>query len=129
MSESRHRRHRQQNKVKIMKALFVESESFTEWIKHRMSDDTLAELQQELMRHPEAGDLMPGCGGLRKIRTLDPQRSKGKRGGIRVIYLYLPEVRRFFLITAFGKNEKEDLTPQEKRAFTKVAEAIRSEVY
>ena len=72
---------------------------------------------------------MPGCGGLRKIRTLDPQRSKGKRGGIRVIYLYLPEVRRFFLITAFGKNEKEDLTPQEKRAFTKVAEAIRSEVY
>ena len=65
----------------------------------------------------------------RKIRTLDPQRGQGKRGGIRVIYLYLPEVRRFFLITAFGKNEKEDLTPQEKRAFTKVAEAIRSEVY
>ena len=112
-----------------MKALFVETESFSEWIKHRLSDDALAALQHELMRNPEAGDLMPGCGGLRKIRVPDSQRGKGKRGGIRVIYLYLPKARRFFLITAFGKNEKENLTPQEKRAFSKVADAIRSEVF
>lgn len=111
-----------------MKALFVETESFTEWVRHRMSDDALAELQQELMRNHDAGDVMPGCGGLRKIRVPDPQRGKGKRGGIRVIYLYLPDVRRFFFIAAYGKNEKEDLTPQEKRAFTKVADAIRFEV-
>lgn len=111
-----------------MKALFVETESFTEWVRHRMSDDALAELQQELMRNPDAGDVMPGCGGLRKIRVPDPLRGKGKRGGIRVIYLYLPDVRRFFFIAAYGKNEKEDLTPQEKRAFTKVADAIRFEV-
>ncbi len=93
-----------------------------------MPDSTLADLQQELMRNPDAGDLMPGCGGLRKIRVPDPKRGKGKRGGIRVIYLYLPGVKRFFLITAFDKNEKEDLTPAEKRAFTQVVEAIRSEV-
>ena len=111
-----------------MKALFVETKTFTNWIRRRMPDSTLAELQQELMRHPEAGDLMLGCGGLRKIRVSDPRRGTGKRGGIRVIYLYLPQVKRFFLITAFDKNEKEDLTPVEKRAFTRVAEAIRSEV-
>ena len=111
-----------------MKALFVETESFSNWIKDRMPDTTLADLQQELMQNPDAGDLMPGCGGLRKIRVPDPKRGKGKRGGIRVIYLYLPRVKRFFLIAAFDKNEKEDLTPDEKRAFTRVAEAIRSEV-
>ena len=111
-----------------MKALFVETESFSNWIRDRMPDRTLADLQQELMQNPDAGDLMPGCGGLRKIRVADPKRGKGKRGGIRVIYLYLPGVKRFFLITAFDKNEKEDLTPDEKRAFTRLAEAIRSEV-
>ena len=110
-----------------MRALFVETDSFTDWVTHRMSDGTLAELQQELMRNPEAGDLMPGCGGLRKVRVPDPSRGKGKRGGIRVIYLYLPEIKRFFLISAFGKNEKADLTPKEKRDFTRVAETIRSE--
>ena len=111
-----------------MKALFVETESFSNWIRDRMPDRTLADLQQELMQNPDAGDLMPGCGGLRKIRVADPKRGKGKRGGIRVIYLYLPGVKRFFLITAFDKNEKEDLTPDEKRAFARLAEAIRSEV-
>lgn len=111
-----------------MKALFVETESFTEWVADRMSDDALAELQQELMRNPDAGDVMPGCGGLRKVRVPDPGRGKGKRGGLRVVYLYLPEVKRFFLVAAFGKNEKEDLTPQEKRAFTRVAQAIRDEI-
>ena len=56
---------------------------------------SLSALQRELMNDPESGAVMPGCGGLRKIRIADPGRGKGKRGGARVIYLHVPEASVF----------------------------------
>jgi hypothetical protein len=69
-----------------MKKTFVETAEFTEWVKEHLSDDALSELQRELLNAPDTGSVMPGCGGLRKMRVADPRRGQGKRGGARVIY-------------------------------------------
>ena len=108
-----------------MKAVFVESTDFTEWIAEFLSGDLYSAIQQHLMANPDAGDVMPGCGGLRKLRTSDPARSKGKRGGARIIYLYVPEVRRFYLLDIYGKDEKDDLSALEKRVLATIAADLK----
>jgi hypothetical protein len=64
---------------------------------------------------------MPGCGGLRKLRIADPKRQKGKRGGARVIYLHIPEAEQFLMLDIYGKGEKDDLTPVEKKDLRELA--------
>jgi hypothetical protein len=68
-----------------MNKTFIETREFTEWVGEYFSDQQLANLQRVLMYDPDSGAVMPGCGGLRKLRTTDPRRGKGKRGGARVI--------------------------------------------
>ena len=63
----------------------------------------------------EAGDVMPGTGGFRKLRWGDERRGKGRRGGLRIIYYFLTEDHQVWLFTLFGKNEAGDLTPDQKR--------------
>ncbi|MBK8268050.1 MAG: type II toxin-antitoxin system RelE/ParE family toxin [Planctomycetes bacterium] len=87
----------------------------------------LRRLQNELMADPLRGDVMPACGGLRKIRTADASRGKGKRGGARVIYLNIPEAERIDFITIYGKDEKDDLSPAEKKILQRLAEETRNE--
>ena len=78
-----------------------------------------------MVHNPAAGAVMPGCGGLRKIRFRDPQRGKGSRAGLRVIYLYLPEQSWIFLLDIYGKDEKDDLSSEEKKVFASLASRIR----
>ena len=85
-----------------MQAVFVESSEFTDWASDYMPDDAYAALQKELMENPQKGNAMPGCSGLRKVRIADPKRGKGKRGGARVIYLYVPEAKWFFLLDIYS---------------------------
>jgi hypothetical protein len=66
-----------------MKAVFIESFEFTDWVREYLTDEVLSALQRDLMNDPEIGAVMPGCGGLRKVRIADPSRAKGKRGGAR----------------------------------------------
>ena len=108
-----------------MKAVFVESTEFTEWVTTHLADEEYSALQQELMDQPNKGDVMPGCGGLRKIRTPDPKRGKGKRGGARVIYLYVPEAKRFFMLDVYGKDEKDDLSASEKRILSDLTTELK----
>ena len=68
---------------------------------------------------------MPGCGGLRKVRTADPKRGKGKRGGARVIYFYIPETKWFFLLDIYSKDEKDDLTAAEKKTLSQLTDQLR----
>jgi hypothetical protein len=68
------------------------------------------------MTNPTAGDVIPGTGGLRKVRHTDPRRGKGKRGGLRVIYFWWEEGRQFWLFTLYDKDEMGDLAPQERKA-------------
>jgi hypothetical protein len=109
-----------------MRAIFIESIEFTAWVSSSLPDETYAALQLDLMENPEAGDVMPGCGGLRKIRVSDPRRGKGKRGGARVIYLYVPEVRQFYMLDAYGKDERDDLNADEKKQLAGMAKTLKA---
>jgi len=68
---------------------FIEAPMFTALIAEYMEDDEYRAFQSFLAGEPEAGDVIPGTGGFRKLRWADRRRGKGKRGGLRVIYYYL----------------------------------------
>ena len=109
-----------------MKKKFVETSEFTEWVKNYLDDDSLAALQRELLDDPDTGAVMKGCGGLRKMRVADPRRGKGKRGGLRVIYLHVIEAEVIFLMDIYDKNEQVDLTADQRKALKRLAESYRS---
>ena len=110
-----------------MKATFVEVAGFSGDREDYLSDVEYARLQQLLMANPEEGDVMPACGGLRKVRIGDASRGKGKRGGARVIYLHVPEAKRFYMIDVYGKDEQDDLSPADKKRFRQLALAVKAE--
>ena len=107
-----------------MKAVFIESTGFTNWLPKHLPDEQYARLQQELMGKPDRGDVMRGCGGLRKVPTADAKRGKGKRGGVRIIYLYVPDAKWFFMLDGYGKNEQDDLTAAERKLLAKLASEL-----
>lgn len=72
-------------------------------------------LQNELMRHPEARVVIPGTGGLRKLRWADHVRKKGKRGGLCVIYFWRISARQFWLFSIYDKDEVSDLTAEQRK--------------
>jgi len=96
-----------------MKGLFVESSLFEKYRDNYLSNEQYRVLQNELLSDPNKGDVIQSTGGLRKIRVAS--KSKGKRGGARVIYFYLPRFKRFYLLTIYAKNEVTDLSSQEKK--------------
>ena len=67
------------------------------------------------MLHPAAGDVIRGSGGLRKVRV--PAKGKGKRGGARVIYFWVTADDQIFLLYAYAKNERTDITPKQAKLF------------
>ena len=75
--------------------------------------DGIEALAVHLINRPEAGNLIPGSGGVRKMRC--PAKGKGKRGGARIIYLYVVIAARIYLLRCYSKNAKTDLTPDEKK--------------
>ena len=100
---------------------FVETTEFSRWHPKFLPGDACFKLQKELVANPQKGDVMPGCGGLRKLRIADPRRQKGKRGGARVIYLHIPEVSQFLMLDIYSKGEKDDLSPAEKKDLRELA--------
>jgi hypothetical protein len=110
-----------------MRKTFIESSEFTDWFKSYLGDEGLLSLQRELLNDPDAGEVMPGCGGLRKLRIADPRRGKGKRGGARVIYLHLEEANVIFLITVYGKDQKDDLSADEKALYRRFAQVLKQQ--
>jgi hypothetical protein len=76
-----------------------------------------------LINHPDAGDVTPGSGGVRKLRWA--AKGKGKRGGVRIIYLYLVIAARIYLIRCYAKNAKTDLTGDEKKELRQIAAHLK----
>lgn len=101
--------------VSPMQALFVELPAFSRHRASYLTDDGFRNLQNALMENPEAGDVIEGTGGLRKLRWADPRRGKGKRGGLRVIYFWWEPGRQFWLFTLYDKSEMDDLTSKERK--------------
>ncbi len=98
-----------------MKAIFIELPSFARHRSGYLDDESFLALQAYLMSNPEAGDVIEGTGGLRKLRHADPRWGKGKRGGLRVIYYWWDGKRQFWLFTLCDKDEMDDLSSKEKK--------------
>ena len=110
-----------------MKKLFIETGGFSASVPEFLSADGLSVLQHDLLIDPNRGEVIPGCGGIRKVRTPDPRRGKGKRGGARVIYLHIPDAETIYLLEIYGKDEKDDLNAREKSILKALAEQLKSE--
>src|SRR5713226_8191319 len=101
---------------------FIEAQAFTRYLSDYLDEDEYRALQKQIGLRPDVGDLIPGTGGLRKIRWADKRRGKGRRGGLRVIYYYFAADHQIWLMTLYGKNEAVDLTAGEKKALKSAIE-------
>ena len=108
-----------------MHAVFIELPAFERSREAYLDDEGFSCLQETLMANPEAGEVIRGTGGLRKLRFSDARRSKGKRGGLRVIYYYWMGGPEFWLFTLYDKDEMADLTPKQREA---LKERIKDEL-
>jgi len=106
-----------------VKAVFVELPAFARYRPDYLDDEAFRELQDALMRNPEAGEVIEGTGGLRKVRFANKRRGKGKRGGLRVIYYWWSAGMQFWLYTLYDKDEMADLTAKQRRDFKAMLKA------
>lgn len=91
-----------------------------------MSDEQRAGVVEMLARDPECGEIMPGTGGVRKVRVA--LTGRGKSGGARVIYYFHSERLPVFALTVFAKNEKANLSPAERNAMAAIVRAIKQQL-
>lgn len=103
--------------------IIIETPLFTSQIKALAHDDDYAALQIELIRHPTAGDLIPGGGGIRKIRMRLPGR--GKSGGARVIYFWRRDDATVLMLLAYAKNVRANLSASQVAILRDLVKELR----
>jgi hypothetical protein len=101
---------------------FVETKLFTELVQDYLSDDEYAAMQQFLVVNPEAGDVIPASGGVRKLRW--GVAGHGKRGGLRVIYFLRRRNDEVWMLTLYAKNVADNIPA---KVLKKIKEAIDGE--
>ena len=100
--------------------VIIETPIFTKRIQELITDNEYRLLQTHLVNRPDVGKIMPGSGGLTKLRW--SAGGRGKRGGIRVIYYWFVSKDIILLLYAFPKSERDDLTTEQLRQLRKVIE-------
>lgn len=106
-----------------MKAAFVELPAFDRYRADYLDDAGFRALQNALMKDPEAGEVIQGTGGLRKVRFADARRGKGKRSGLRVVYYWWSGGLQFWRYTLYDKDEMKDLTPEQRKSLKAMLKA------
>ena len=99
---------------------FIESSIFQRILPAYLDDDEYSELQQFLMQNPEAGEVIPGSGGVRKARWARP--GMGKRGGLRIIYYVRYKPNELWMLTLYAKAKRENVPA---RILRQLLEAFR----
>jgi mRNA-degrading endonuclease RelE of RelBE toxin-antitoxin system len=99
-----------------------ETSVFTRQVCELLDDESYRLLQLRLVADPAAGKLIPGTGGLRKVRW--QAAGRGKRGGVRVIYYWAPQPEVILMLLVYDKSERDDLSPQQKKV---LAALVREE--
>lgn len=107
----------------MIRVQFVETSLFTDQVTAHLTDEQYTELQAFMAENPEAGAVIRGTGGVRKLRWIDPGSGRGKRGGNRVIYFYRASHEQLIMLMIYGKSDQPDLTIDQKR---QLAEIIRT---
>lgn len=92
---------------------FRETSWFTKQVSALLTDEEYNKLQWRLIEFPNAGDIIKGSGGIRKIRQ--SAKGKGTRGGARVIYYFAAENQEILMLDIYAKNEQEDLSIEQTR--------------
>ena len=105
---------------------FIEARPFSKHRPDLMTDAELDDLKQHLVTYPDAGDAIPGAGGMRKLRWANSQRGKGKRSGSRTIYLHVVLADVIHLLTIYDHEEKDDLTPKERKELATYAHELKT---
>lgn len=95
-----------------------------EWDRLGLNDDDLAELELLILGNPDAGDLVPGTGGLRKLRFSPSRWRRGKRGALRVGYSHDARLEKVMVLAVYAKNDKTDLSPKERREIQRLLDAL-----
>jgi mRNA-degrading endonuclease RelE of RelBE toxin-antitoxin system len=104
----------------VMMFSFIETKLFTRLVQECLTDEEYRDLQMFLIDDPEAGTVIPGSGGVRKLRWRAPGR--GKRGGYRVIYFTRMEEGIIWMLTIYPKNVKDDIPANVLRQIRKEVE-------
>ena len=110
----------------LMRREFIETTIFAKrWKELSLTDDDLRELQRFIMENPDAGDIIQGTQGARKIRFAFPNR--GKRGGVRIIYVEIIKSKHVHLLLCYAKANQEDLTIEQKQQVKLLVQLLRGE--
>lgn len=105
--------------IRSLPVTVVETPEFLSTTRKLMTEAEREELVDHLANNPAAGDLIPGTGGVRKLRW--GLEGRGKRGGARVIYFYHDSGMPLFALTAYAKNERGDLSRDDRNDFKRLA--------
>jgi hypothetical protein len=97
---------------------FIETPIFTKEVRDHLSLEEYRGLQLALVLRPEQGSVIPGSGGLRKVRWR--AKGKGKSGGVRVIYYWITEEDQIYMLMLYGKSDQADLTSAQARTLRKL---------
>ena len=106
---------------------FVETATFTRLINDLVSDEDYAKFQRALAESPDKGDLLVGCGGVRKVRMAAGGR--GKSGGARVLYLYLRHRDVIYLLYLFTKGDAANLSAEGRKDMRELAHEIKKQTH
>jgi mRNA-degrading endonuclease RelE of RelBE toxin-antitoxin system len=108
---------------------FVELPAFSFlWPKFNLTDEDLLVEQIRIMCDPKGHPVIPGSGGLRKLRFSPQGRDAGRRGGFRLCYVFFEEWKIVVLALVYPKSKKDDLSPDEKKRIKKAIADIRKEL-
>jgi hypothetical protein len=103
----------------------VETSAFARRAEKLLTDEEHHDLLLYLSMYREAGDEIPGSGGVRKLRYA--VQGRGKRGGVRVIYYFLDEQNPIYALLLYGKNEQGNLSRDQKKYVKAIAAAVKAE--